>query len=100
MKQIIFKEAVITSVTKNTYKEIVVKMKLSPDDYSPELEEQLYALRQDSESVVVLIQPSGYIPTPDTRNEQLSKLHRSMERYSNITGTDIGRLMEDLYKRY
>lgn len=89
MEKLIFKEAVITSVTKNTFKEIVVKMKLSPDNYSPELEEELYSLRQNSESIVVLIQPSGYIPTPDTRNEQLSKLHRCMERYSNITGTDI-----------
>jgi hypothetical protein len=100
MDKIIFKEAVITSVTKNTFKEIVVKMKLSPDDYSPELEEELYSLRQNSESIVVLIQPSGYIPPPDTRNAQLSKLHRCMERYSNITGTDMEKLLQDLYARY
>ncbi len=100
MEKLIFKEAVITSVTKNTFKEIVVKMKLSPDDYSPELEEELYSLRQNSESIVVLIQPSGYVPTPDTRNAQLSKLHRCMERYSNITGTDMEKLLQDLYARY
>lgn len=58
MDKIILKESVITSVTKNTFREIVIKLKISPDEYTPDLEEQLYTLRQNNESVVVLIQPS------------------------------------------
>ncbi len=62
MDKILLKETVIMSVSKNTFREITIKMKLHPSDYTPELEEQLYLLRENSEALVVAIQPSGYIP--------------------------------------
>jgi len=100
MDKIILKESVITSVTKNTFREIVIKLKISPDEYTPDLEEQLYTLRQNNESVVVLIQPSGYTPPPEQTESRLGHLHKCMLRYSDMSGTDIAVLVKDMYTRY
>jgi hypothetical protein len=100
MKQILLKETVIMSVSKNTFREITVKMKLHPSDYTPELEEQLYSLRENGEPLVVAIMPSGYIPPTDDKNNRLAFLHKCMLRYSDITGTSIETLVADIYKRY
>ena len=98
MDNIIIQESIIYSVTKNINQELIVKIKIKPEDYTQELEDLLYKTKIP---LAIVMQPfQSEEPKQPTIWEKRAKLAGLMELYAKKENTDIEIVKQKLYDKY
>lgn len=93
------KETKVQSVTKNTYKEIKVSFLIKPEDYTQEIEDYLYDLKNNGNLGALVFAPTEF-KQEESKSELLSSLHFFMQKYSEKEWSSIDKYKEDIYKEF
>lgn len=109
-------EAQVRRVSKNSYKELSINFRISPDEYSSEIEEYFFELfelwkpirlivaeeAEDMPEVQSMPEEEKTSPEPNTpeRNKLLQTLHKYMLIYARQFKTTIDVLKWEIYKTY
>jgi len=98
-------ETKVHSVKKNTHRELSVTFLIKPEDYTAEIENLFYDLKNNGNLWAFVFNATEF--TEDTgksesqvRNEMISKLAFLMNKYAEKEWEDIESLKQTLYNKY
>jgi hypothetical protein len=93
-------EAQLHSVSKNVNQELIIKLRIKPEDYNQELEDSLYLESWKKTPMAVVMQEFQNIEQKPTIWEKRAKLAWLMIRYAEQEKTDIKTEVNKLYIKH
>jgi len=93
-------EAQLHSVSKNVNQELIIKLRIKPEDYNQQLEDSLYLESWKKTPMAVVMQEFQTTEQKPTIWEKRAKLAWLMIRYWEKENTDINDIIQKLYNKH